>query len=102
MTELSAYEFSTLRDGPFTLSRGLGRGLAPILLVAPAGDDPSRESLQRLEHEFALRAELDADWAARPVELIRRDARLTLALEDRGGEPLARLLGAPMDVAAFL
>jgi PAS domain S-box-containing protein len=102
VTELSAYEFSTLRDGPFTLSRGLGDGLAPILLVAPAGDYPSRESLQRLEHEFALREELDADWAARPVELIRRDARLTLALEDRGGEPLARLLGRPLDVAAFL
>ena len=25
MTELSAYEFSTLRGGAFTLSRGLGR-----------------------------------------------------------------------------
>ncbi|HEV7956924.1 MAG TPA: AAA family ATPase, partial [Marisediminicola sp.] len=102
MTELSAYEFSTLRDGPLTLSRGLGDGLAPILLVAPAGDDPARESLQRLEHEYGLRAELDADWAARPVELIRLDARLTLALEDRGGEPLARLLGEPLHVASFL
>jgi hypothetical protein len=33
VTELSAYQFSALRDGPFTLSRGLGDGLAPILLV---------------------------------------------------------------------
>jgi hypothetical protein len=87
VTALSAYEFSTLRDGAFTLSRGLGNGLAPILLLAPASDYPSRESLQRLEHEFALRAELDADWAARPVELIRRGMRVTLVLEDRGGEP---------------
>ncbi|MDB4881487.1 MAG: multi-sensor signal transduction multi-kinase, partial [Gemmatimonadetes bacterium] len=103
MTDLSAYEFSTLlRDGPITLSRGLGNGLAPILLVAPAGDYPSPESLQRLEHEFALRAELDADWAARPVELLRRDVRQVLVLEDRGGEPLERLLGAPLDVATFL
>jgi PAS domain S-box-containing protein len=102
VTELSAYEFLMLRDGPFTLSRGLGDGLAPILLVAPAGDDPPHELLQRLEHEFALRADLDADWAARPIELIRRDTRLALALEDRGGEPLARLLGVPLDVADFL
>jgi hypothetical protein len=72
--ELSAYEFSALRDGPFTLSRGHGDGLAPILLVAPAVDSPSRESLERLEHEYALRTELDADWAARPVELLRREA----------------------------
>ena len=102
MTELSAYEFSTLRGGPYTLSRGLGDGLEPILLVAPAGDYPSPESLQRLEHEFTLRAELHADWAARPVELLRRDLRHMLVLEDRGGEPLERLLGRPLDVATFL
>ena len=42
-----------LRGGAFTLSRGLCDGLEPILLVAAAGDYPSRESLQRLEHEYA-------------------------------------------------
>jgi PAS domain S-box-containing protein len=102
VTELSAYQFSPLREGPFTMSRGLSDGLAPILLVAAAGDYPAVESLQRLEHEFALRAELDADWAARPMELLRRDVRQVLVLEDRGGEPLERLLGRPLEVAAFL
>jgi PAS domain S-box-containing protein len=102
VTELSAYDFSTLRDGAFTLSRGLGNGLAPILLVAPAGDYPSLESVQRLEHEFALRAELDADWAARPVELLHRDVRHMLVLEDHGGQTLEHLLGQPLDVADFL
>ncbi|MDQ1486181.1 MAG: hypothetical protein QOJ62_1874, partial [Actinomycetota bacterium] len=102
MTELSAYQFSPLREGPFTLSRGLGDGLAPILLVTPAGDYPVPESLQRLEHEYALRTELDADWAARPVELLRRDVRQVLVLEDYGGEPLERLLGQPLGVGAFL
>jgi predicted ATPase/signal transduction histidine kinase len=102
VTELSAYDFSTLRGGPFTLSRGVGDGLDPILLVAPAGDYPAPESLERLEHELALRTELDSDWAARPVELIRRDARPTLVLEDHGGVPLDRLLGQPLHVAAFL
>jgi len=102
VTELSTYQFSALRDGPFTLSRGLADGLTPILLVAPAGDYPSLESLQRLEHEYALRAELDADWAARPLELLRRDVRQMLVLEDRGGEPLERLLGLPLNVVEFL
>ena len=41
MTELSAYALSPLREGPFTLHRGLGDGLSPILLVAPAGEYPS-------------------------------------------------------------
>jgi predicted ATPase/signal transduction histidine kinase len=102
VTELSAYQFSALREGPFTLSRGLSDGLAPILLVAAAGDYPALESLHRLEHEYALRTELDGDWAARPLELLRRDVRQLLVLEDRGGEPLERLLGQPLTVAEFL
>jgi len=57
VTELSTYHSRRLRDGPFTLSRGPCRWPDPILLVAPAGDYPSLESLQRLEHEYALRAE---------------------------------------------
>jgi PAS domain S-box-containing protein len=102
VTELSAYDFSTLRDGAFTLSRGRGNGLASILVVAPTGDSPPRELLQRLDHEYALRTELDADWAARPLELIRHDARTMLILEDCGGDPLERLLTAPMETVPFL
>ena len=102
MTELSAYMFSALREGPFTLYRGFGDGLAPILLVAPAGEHPSLGSLQRLDHEYGLKAELDAAWAARPLALSRQNDRLRLVLEDPGGEPLDRLLGRPLDIAPFL
>jgi hypothetical protein len=79
--ELSAYAFSALREGQFTLYRGLGDGLAPILLVAPAGEYPSLGSLQRLEHEYAFKAELDAAWAARPVALSRQDDRTGAGLD---------------------
>ena len=34
VTELSGYVFSALREGEFTLYRGSGDGLDPILLVA--------------------------------------------------------------------
>ena len=102
MTELSAYALSPLREGQFTLYRGLGDGLASILLIAAAGEYPSPGSLQRLEHEFALRTDLDGDWAARPIELLRREGRLMLVLADPGGEPLERLLGRPMEVTEFL
>ena len=102
MTELSDYALSPLREGPFTLYRGLGDGPESFLLVAPAAEYPSPGSLQRLEHEYALRTDLDGDWSARPVELLRREGRLMLVLADPGGEPLERLLGRPMEVTEFL
>ena len=102
MTELSRYRFSTLRDGELTLYRGSGDGLAPILLVAPVSEQPRLESLQRLEHEYALRDDLDSDWAARPLALTHRHNRMALVLEDPGGEPLDRLLGRPLETTEFL
>jgi PAS domain S-box-containing protein len=100
VTTLSGYTFSTLRESELVLYRGTCDGLDPILLVAPVAEDPP--STARLEHEYGLRAELDPDWAARPVALVRRDGRLSLVLEDPGGEPLDRLLGPPLDIAQFL
>src|SRR5271155_2955732 len=100
--DFSGYEFSSLQEGQFTLHRGVSDRLESILLLACSDEYPSPVSLQRLEHEHALRADLDAEWAARPVELIRREGRLTLVLEDPGGEPLERMLGRPMDVSQFL
>ncbi|HEV8613845.1 MAG TPA: protein kinase, partial [Gemmatimonadales bacterium] len=102
MTALSSYEFSMLREGEFALYRGSGDGLAPILLVAPVAEQPPPEALKRLDHEYALRAELDPDWAARPLALTRHHNRTALVLEDPGGEPLDRLLGRPLEVTEFL
>jgi PAS domain S-box-containing protein len=102
VTVLSRYEFSTLREGEFTLSRGSGNGLPPILLVTPVGEHPPPKALKRLEHEHALRAELDQDWAARPLTLTHRNKRLALVLEDPGGEPLDQLLRRPLETAQLL
>ena len=100
MNELSSYVFSPLREGDIALYRGSGNGLAPILLVA--AEETSLGCVERLEHEYALRAELDADWAARPVALTHYNDRMTLVLEDPGGAPVDRLLGRPLDVSHFL
>ncbi len=100
MDELLGYVFSPLRKGDIELYRGSGNGLGPILLVA--AEETSLGSVGRLEHEYALKAELDADWAARPVALTRYNDRTTLLLEDPGGAPLDRLLGRPLDVSHFL
>src|SRR5258708_9299822 len=98
--ELSRYALSPLREGDFTLYGGSEGGVAPILVVA--ADESSLGCVERLEHEYALKAELDADWAARPVALTHSNGRMTLVLEDPGGEPLDRLLGRPLAVSRFL
>jgi hypothetical protein len=79
--ELSSYVFSLLREGDISLYRGAGNGLAPILLAAT--EETSLGCVKRLEHEYALKAELDADWAARPVALTRYNDGMALVLEDR-------------------
>jgi PAS domain S-box-containing protein len=71
---------------------------APVLAVVPNSDHPSANCLERLTHEYGLKEELDSAWAARPLELVREQGRLMLLLEDPGGEPLERLLGAPMEL----
>ena len=81
MQELSSYVFSPLREGDIALFRGSGNGLAPILLVA--AEETSPGSVERLENEYALKAELDAGWAARPVALTHHNNRMTLVLEIR-------------------
>src|SRR5271163_3245572 len=94
------YSFSPLRDSDLTLQRGSGSGLAPILLAA--ADSGSRACLTRLEHEYALRADLDAAWAAHPIELSRHRNRLALVFENAGGAVLDRLLGRPLGITEFL
>src|ERR1700676_3083579 len=100
VNELLSYVFAPLREGDIGLYRGSGNGLAPILLVA--AEETSLGCVARLEHEYALKAELDADWAARPVALTHYNGGMALVLEDPGGVPVDRLLGRPLDVSHFL
>src|SRR6201994_2599670 len=100
MNDLSGYVFASLREGDIALYRGSGNGLTSILLVAAEHTSPG--CIERLEHEYALKSELDADWAARPVALAHDNGRTTLVLEDPGGTPLDQLLGRPLEVSHFL
>ena len=73
-----------------------------VLAVLSAVEHPPPASLARFVHEYELRDELDSAWAALPLELRHDRDRTVLVLEDPGGEPLARLLGAPMPIRNFL
>ncbi|MGD0529794.1 MAG: AAA family ATPase, partial [Polyangiaceae bacterium] len=103
-TSLEVEKLETLLvDGEFTLSRGRwGPGRAPALLLSPTFEHPSPAALARLEHKFSLRDEIAAEWAVRPLALVRPDGVPTLVLEDPGGELLAQRTGRPWDTPSFL
>jgi predicted ATPase len=108
MAENSEYILELLREGvDFTLYRGRERAnQMPILAVVVAAEQPSPQSLRRLEHEYSLATELDAAWAAQLLALTRHQGRAVLILKDPGGEPLDRVIvqhkGQPIDLIRFL
>ena len=106
--ELADGTFQTLRqDGEFVLYRAQCRNAnsgssQAMLVLAPRREHTAPRSLRQMEHEYSLRGELEPGWAARPVALARHQGRPVLVLEDPGGAPLDRLVGAPMEMRQFL
>src|SRR5260370_41844361 len=94
MTAPSGYVLEPLREGAdFTLYRGRQNGNpSPVLVIALATEQPSLQSVRRLEHVYSLAAELDPAWAAKPLALTRHDGRTILLLKEPGGEPLERIV----------
>jgi PAS domain S-box-containing protein len=90
-------------DGEVRLSRCWSDGRSSaVLVVIPVHDDPPAAVVKRLEQEYALRAELDSHWAARPLELRHEGGRILLLLEDPGGQLLDRITGSPFEIGRFL
>src|ERR1700722_14415993 len=108
MAAASEYELESLRHrAEFTLYRARQRGNPmALLVVAPTAEQPSPQSLRRLEHEYSLAAELKPAWASKPQALTRYERRTILVLADPGGEPLDRVLERdreqPLDLARIL
>ncbi|MEZ4600434.1 MAG: AAA family ATPase [Syntrophotaleaceae bacterium] len=91
-----------LKNDQFALWRGTrNRDLLPVLIKVPVSF-PRQEIDERLQHEYALRRELESNWAAKPLALVRKNGGKVLVFEDLGGEPLERLLGSPLDLGRFL
>jgi PAS domain S-box-containing protein len=102
--DLSRYVFEALRnDEEFILYRGQSKDDASqVLVLSPAAQRSTPESLKRLEHEYSLKEELDPTWATRPIAIARHWDRTVLVSADPGGVPLDQLLGQPVDVAFSL
>jgi PAS domain S-box-containing protein len=91
------------QEGDRVLCRGrLDDDENAVLVVLSSTDLPTAASLDRLTHEFGLKDELDGAWSAQPLSLLRDHGRTVLVLDNNGGEPLDRILGAPMAVGKFL
>src|SRR4029450_2426435 len=104
--DLSAYTLETLhQDREFVLCRGRGTASPTpdppsILVTMPISEHPAPDRVRMLEHELALRAELDSRWAIRPLALAQYQGRAALILEDQPAEPLERLIAkAPVNHA---
>jgi PAS domain S-box-containing protein len=93
-------------DGDRVLCRTWHRGADGerdvVLAVLLAAEQPAPAALDRLAHEYGLKDELDGIWAVRPLELGHERGRTMLVLEDSGGEPLERMLDAPLKLGRFL
>jgi serine/threonine protein kinase len=93
-------------DGDRVLCRTWHRGADGerdvVLAVLLAAEQPAPAALDRLAHEYGLKDELDGVWAVRPLALGHERGRTMLVLEDSGGEPLERMLDAPLKLGRFL
>ena len=96
--DLSGYALTILHeDADFVLWRGVATASpsphsTSILVSMPTSEHPDADRIRMLEHEWALRADLDSSWALRPLALGQHQGRAALILENQPGEPLERLL----------
>ena len=113
MNECSSPQFAGIIDAQVLwagqeriLYRGLRDGgtdrASSVLIAAPAAEHPTPGVLARLAHEYGLAAQLNDEWAARPLRFVHETGRTMLVLVDPGGEPLAKLIGSPMELGRFL
>lgn len=91
-----------MRTGAIELYRGTDDADGTLLMAVPSSDELSADVESRLQHEYALRDELDARWAVVPFELTYQNGKRALLLRDTGGALLRDLCGTPMDTGKFL
>ncbi len=101
--ELLGYAVEPLRkDHEFVLYRGHSKEAPSVFLLTTVSLRPAPETVKKLEHEYALREELDSAWAVRSLAISELHGQTTLVLEDPGGDTLDRFLPGPMEMTQFL
>src|SRR5258708_33250859 len=101
--ELLGYAVEPLRkDQEFVLYRGHSKEAPSVFLLTTVSLRPAPETVKKLEHEYALREELDSAWAVRSLAISELHGQTTLLLEAPGGDTLDRFLPGPMQLTQFL
>jgi hypothetical protein len=102
MIDLTKCKLEPLRaDDTFILYRAhRADGARSLLALVPR--QPTIRSLEKLENEYALAADLDPACAVIPIELVPHKENMMLVLEDPGGESLASLMENPLEFDARL
>jgi predicted ATPase/signal transduction histidine kinase len=100
MIDLSKCALEPLRaDDTFILYRARrADGARSLLALVPR--QPTIRSLEKLENEYALIADLDPAYAVLPIELVPHKENMMLVLDDPGGETLAGLIENPLELDA--
>src|SRR5260370_24952068 len=100
--ELLGYAVKPLRkDQEFVLYRGHSKEAPSVLLLTTVSLRPAPETVKKMEHEYALRAELDSSWAVRSLSISVLHWQTTLVLEVPRVDPLDRFLPSPMEMPQF-
>jgi PAS domain S-box-containing protein len=104
MTELAAFALDTLwHDGEYNMCRGRRDDkVAAVLVLSHTIAEQTQASPRRLDHEYSLAGELNAEWSVKPLAIVSHNGRSSLILEDPGGAFLDQLIGRPLETGRFL
>ena len=96
MIDLTKCVLERLRaDELFILYRAQANGARSQLALVPR--QPTIRSLEKLENEYALAADLDPACTVIPIQLVPHKENMMLVFEDPGGELLASLIQTPLE-----
>src|SRR5260370_20711134 len=91
--ELLGYAVEHLRkDQEFVFYRGHSKQAPSVLLLTTVSLRPAPETVKKIEHEYALREELDSAWAVRPLAIFDLHVQSTSVLARPGPDTLHRIL----------
>lgn len=105
MTVIPGYNVleTIFRDEELVVSRGeRNHDNLPVLLKSTVAKRPHIRVVERLEHEYSFRDNLNSDWAICPLELLSYSDGKALVLQFSNGLPLDQALLFPISISRFL
>src|SRR5262245_65780746 len=77
-------------------------GRREFVVAQPCAEHPTQLTVNRLAHEYELRAYVESEWALRPLELVRERGQTMLVLDSTEASPLDEIVDTGLPIGAFL